>query len=513
MWNRPWYAWVVVGAIVLGIALFVVSRGNPSADEFVIVDRGVIFQKVTVTGKVKAIDHAVLGLEKSGRVSWIGVAVGDSVYAGELLLSIENGDLAADLDQAHANVKKEQAKLLALTRGTRPEEIAVEESKVESAAIALEDARRGLLDVVVEAYTKSDDAVRNKIDQFFSNPRFPNAELNFRVADGQLESDIEVNRVALESALVLWEKDVRLLSTQDDLSGALATAKKNLEAIRLFLEKTSLAVNGLTANAALTQATIDTYKSSVFTARTNINTAISGITAAEEKFRSAAAALATAEKELALKRAGSSAEDITVQEAALEYAEAEIKGISAQIAKTIIRAPFSGVVVKQDARVGEILSAGSGVITLISQGKFRVEANVPEADIAKIKIGDAASVTLDAYGSDVTFGAAVSLIEPGETIIDGVPTYKTVFEFVNQDERIKSGLTANLDIAVSSLTGVLRVPQRAISGKNGTRTVTVFRNGTRTEVQVAVGLRGANGFVEIINGVSEGESVLLPKSE
>jgi len=501
-------ALVIIGLALIG-SLILVGGGSSEKGEYATVERGSIIQEVSVTGRVKAVERAELGLEKGGRVAWISARVGGAVSAGQSLLAIDNGDLLASLEQAQANVKKEEANLTELLRGTRPEEIRIQESKVASAEISVEDSVKNLVDTLIDTYTKSDDAIRNKIDQFFSSPRTQSAQLNFTIADTQLESDLENGRYILETVLVDWEKKARSVSVNDDLTQMLSLTKRNMESVRLFLEKVSQAVNGLNANTTLTQTTIDTYKSSVSTARTNVNTATSNLSAAEEKFRTAESALATAEKELALKKAGSTPEAITAQEAALQYAVAEIKNIEAQIAKTVIRAPFAGTVVKQEAKVGEILPANSAVITLISEGNFNIEANVPEADIAKVSVGDEAVVTLDAYGSDVEFSARIALIEPGETIVDGVPTYKVTFEFTTQDPRIKSGMTANIDISILSKASVMRIPQRFVLGKNGTRTVTVLRNGALETVNVTLGERGEGGFVEVVEGLVLGEKIFV----
>ena len=139
----------------------------------------------------------------------------------------------------------------------------------------------------------------------------------------------------------------------------------------------------------------------------------------------------------------------------MEKARAGVNNIKAQISKTIISSPIRGIVTKQDAKAGEIVNASSPVVSVISDASFQVEANLPEADVSKVKINDSAKLTLDAYGSDTAFAAKVISIDPAETIIEGVSTYKITFEFDKEDERIRSGLTANIDILTKKKEGVL----------------------------------------------------------
>lgn len=203
--------------------------------------------------------------------------------------------------------------------------------------------------------------------------------------------------------------------------------------------------------------------------------------------------------------------NILSQQAQIKQAEANVENYQAQIAKTIIRAPISGTVTKQDAKVGEIVSANTPLVFLISTSQFEIEANIPEADIAKVKLGNAAKVTLDAYGSDVSFDVKVVAIDPAETIIDGVATYKTTFQFIDidKDERVKSGMTANIDISTEKRENVIVIPQRAVITKNGDKIVRVLNNETPKEVKVKTGLRGSDGNIEIIEGVSEGDKVII----
>ena len=199
-----------------------------------------------------------------------------------------------------------------------------------------------------------------------------------------------------------------------------------------------------------------------------------------------------------------------MQEASVEKARASLNNTRAQISKTIIASPINGVVTKQDAKVGEIVSASSHVVSVISDASFQVEANLPEADVSKVKISDLAKLTLDAYGNDVIFEAKVIAIDPAETVIEGVSTYKITFEFQKEDERIKSGLTANIDILAEKKEGVIAIPQRAILTQDGSKIVRVEREDGRVdEIKVELGLFGSDGRVEILSGLEEGMKVII----
>jgi len=298
------------------------------------------------------------------------------------------------------------------------------------------------------------------------------------------------------------------LGINNDLASYLDTAKKNLNQTKGFLDKAALAVNGLTSNSSLSQSTIDTWRADVSTVRTNINTVTNNLTAAEEKLKAAESNLNLEKNNLALKKAGTIEEQIAAQEAQIKSAGANVEYYRAQLAKTMIHSPISGVVTTQNAKVGEIVSANASMVSIISASQFEIEANMPEADIAKVSVGNTSLVTLDAYGRDVVFEAKVVAVDPAETIVDGVATYKVTFQFVKDDERVKSGMTANIDIASASRENVIAVPQRAIIRKNGDQFVRIADDESFREVKVETGLRGSDGNIEIISGISEGDKVI-----
>jgi HlyD family secretion protein len=177
----------------------------------------------------------------------------------------------------------------------------------------------------------------------------------------------------------------------------------------------------------------------------------------------------------------------------------------------VLISPIDGVVTKQEAKVGEIMAANTIVVSLISESQFKIESNVAEADIAKVKIGNLAIVTLDAYSNDVIFEAGVVAIDPAETMIEGVATYKTTLHFTHEDKRIKTGMTADIDIVTDQRENVIVVPIRAIITKNGDTIVQILKEKKPVETKVKTGLRGSDGNIEIIEGLSEGDKVVIPQ--
>lgn len=483
---------MVVIAIIV-IAYFVFRNGGAEDFQYVIAERGELIQEVSVTGRVVPADSVDLAFERTGRVSYVYVDIGDEVYVGQTLVVLENADQLAQLNQAKANLEIQEATLDELIKGSRPEEIEIQRVKVENAKTALRDSEVTLSDAVADAFTRSDNAIRNNIDQFFTNPAGTSPSLDLLITNSQLKINVESDRLNIENILNNWSEN---------------TAKDGLSRIKLFLDDIATAVNNAKPTGDIPQTTIDGYKTDVSTSRTSVNTAISNLTSALEGNKDSKSALTLAEQELILKEAGATPEQIRVQVAKVADAEASVLNYQALLGKTLIKSPISGVVTKQNVNVGEIVSSNFLVVSVISEAKFEIETDIPEADIAKVDLTDGVSVTLDAYGDDVIFDVLITSIDPAETIIEGVATYTMTLQFIEDDKRVKSGMTANIDIITDSRENVISIPARAVITKNGDKFVRILENGELIEVTVETGIRGIDGKVEILSGIEEGDMVI-----
>lgn len=502
--NKWWY---IGGAIVvLIIIILIVTSGSSSKNgtSFTAVRQDIV-QTVSVTGKVRSGSDVSLAFEKGGRVRSVNVEVGAQVYAGQILVSVENGDLVADLAQAQAKVKAEDAKLDELKKGSTSENIAVTERELESAKIEYTDARRTAVDTLQDAYTKADDVLFNKADQFFSNGNSSSPVFNFNT-EFQVKINAQNSRVTVGGALAAWNKTLKTISAEGNLDAQFVAAKDSLVQLRNFLDVLALAINGLTSGS-VSQSTIDNYKASLLTARTTIGAEISAVTTAEKTIRSTAAAVALQESKLALAKSPARPEQVRAQEAVVESVRASVLAVEAQVSKTILRSPIAGVITKRDVEPGEIVSSNEPLITVISTNLYKIEANIPESDVSSIKVGDKADVTLDAY-NDARFVATILSIDPAETVIEGVATYRAVFAFAEQDARIKSGMTANIDVIVNEIKDAVTVPARTIIDKDGKKFVQVKSGNSTVEKEITVGAKDGEGNIEIKSGLEAGEVVI-----
>ncbi|MDD3923412.1 MAG: efflux RND transporter periplasmic adaptor subunit [Endomicrobiaceae bacterium] len=507
--NKWWTALIV---IVLVSIFFIFFNKKPTVIESIVVERHNVIEQVSATGNVKPFSDLDLSFEAGGQVSRIPVSVGDKVYKGQFLISLSNADLLATVEQAKAGLKIAEANLSALKNGSTPEQVAVNESQVEKAKNDLANAKIDFINSVRDAYTKADDAVRNYTDIMFTNPRTQNVKLQFQTDDQQLENNLIEERISIENKLTTWSDSIKSLSDDSNFDSIFDTSKSNLNYIQTFLQNLAFAVNKLSPDNLVDQSTITIWKSDVSTARLGVDTAVNNLSVSKSQYQSALSALNIANSQLVLVKTGATADEISAQESLVEQAQANVNYAQARLNKSIIVSPINGVVTKIDAKVGQNIQGGVPAVSVISYGEYNVEAYIPEADISKIKIGDVATTTLDAYGSETFFETSVLNIDPGETVIESVPTYKITLKFASSsDTRIKSGMTSNLDILTAQKNNVLAVPSRSVFTIDSQRYVKLIdaNDPTKTiDTKIEVGLRGEDGYVEIISGLKEGDKIM-----
>jgi RND family efflux transporter MFP subunit len=506
---------VVVGILMLGaLAYGLYSFFGPQkqTDELITVSSGVFIQSVSVSGKVEAARDVDLGFAQNGRVARVNVAVGEKASAGSVLAEIENGDVMALVSQREASLLVAEAELASLKAGTRSEEVAVAEADVRAKQVALEQAALSLIDEVQDAYTTADNAVKAKVDQFFTSPSSQTPQLSFSVSNSDTKSAVESGRRNISTLLTGWGASVNA-ATISNTASALSEAKANLSTVSAFLVQANAAVSQGLTGGSVTQATLNAYGVDVSTARTNVNTAIAALTAAETAYANANAALATSEKSLALKKAGATPQDIAAQEARVKSARAAVSDAEAQLRKTRIIAPFTGTVTAVTVKTGEVTQSNTPVISIITASDVLVESYIPEINVALVSPQDPADITLDAYGTEVVFPGFVESIDPAETVRDGASTYRMLLRFKDTDSRIRPGMTANIVITADKREGVISIPQKIVSAKDGKKFVTVKAGESYEEREVVLGAVSSLGTVEITGGLSSGEQIVVPKSE
>lgn len=405
---------------------------------------------VKVTGKVAAIHKSELGFDRVGVVEKIFKEVGDKVSAGEVIVTLNSSEESAAIDSAAATLAVEESNLRELERGLRTEEYSVERSKVVSANVDLNDANLVAQHALKSAYVSADKAVHSYVGTFFANSYQPYPDFLILTRNQLISRNLSAKITEVNTMFENWKKQAGEQAFYDNALGSLRLVRSNLQTIKEFFVQVESSLSALTTNNSnYSVDTISGYLSTMNSANEVLNTAISEVIDAEGKLLAAISALDVAKNEFVLKRSGSSSENLDAARAKVDKARADLSSARAQFAKKRIVSPIDGLVSKLDIEVGEPVALGEAVVSVIDDSRLKIEVFVPEVDIVNVQTGKEATITLDAYGPDIEWKATVGIIDPAETIVEGVSTYKVTLYLLAVDPRIKPGMTANIEITDS----------------------------------------------------------------
>jgi HlyD family secretion protein len=151
-------------------------------------------------------------------------------------------------------------------------------------------------------------------------------------------------------------------------------------------------------------------------------------------------------------------------EAGLTQARSQLNTAEVNLAHTVIAAPIDGIVISRAVEPGQTVNAGMSAPTLFILAadltKMQVNANIDEADVGRMRPGQAVTFRVDAFPTE-TFTGAVEQVRLQPTTVQNVVTYQTVINVPNQQLKLKPGMTANVNIEISRKNNVLRIPSAA----------------------------------------------------
>jgi HlyD family secretion protein len=493
---------VVVAAIL--VAWFILSSTEPALGSYT-VTRGNVTMSLDEPGTIAAENKADIAFQEPGQIAHVYVTEGNVVTAGAMLADLDSASFEAGVAQAKAALAAAQAKLDALQTGATPQEIAVSQAALTSAQQSLSNSYAGIANILNDAYAKANDAVRTQLAAFFSTSENNNPQLTFSVSDTQVVNNIDSARLAASVEMNTWQGELAGTSGTpgtNALDADLQDATGHLSVIQNLMD---LTLTALTDEAGLAESSVASYRASATAGLNEVNAAVTEVSDAEQAISSEKAAVAQAQAGLDLTSASSTLQDIQEQQAVVAQAQAAVSTAQVALDNTSLTAPFPGTVQDLTAQVGQVVSPGVPVLSLVNNSGLKIQAYVSEIDVAKIKVGDTASITLDAFGTGTTFPAIVTTIDSAETQVNGVPSYLVTLHFAGSVSQVKDGMTGNVHMVLAEDDNVIFVPSRLILNDGNQNFVLIKTPGGILDRQVQLGLMGDNGMTEIASGLREGD--------
>jgi len=446
--------WVVIIGIVIivGGGFFVISRqakaqtAAQSNLQTASVTRGDLTATVGATGTVRAGQSALVNWETSGRIDKVNVSVGQAVKAGEVLAGLARSSLSQNLILAESDLVEARRAMENL------KDSAVQQAQAQQALVAAQ-----------KAYDDAKKA-RDRLDgPRASTETIQSAEANYYLAQAKVDdAEGAFNRVS--GAL---ETDV-----------ARANALANLANAKKERDKALVNLNWYKGHAGDQE-----------------------YTEKDADLALAEAQLEDARREWERLKNGPDPDDI-------QSAEARIAAIKATLKQSKVSAPFNGSVTVVEVKPGDLVSPGSPAFRLDDLSHLYVDVQVSEVDINRVQAGQAASLVFDAIQGKEYHGQVTDVAMVGEDN-QGAVNFTVTLELTDADESVKPGMTAGVNIVVKRDSGVLLVPNRAVSTVDGKRVVWVLRNGVRQQVEIQLGATSEQSSEVVSGDLKEGDTLMI----
>ena len=336
------------------------------------------------------------------------------------------------------------------------------------------------------------------------------------VAAGACRNDADADSVPADAPAVALRPDniavatVRDLSSGPSISGTLAAERQATLRAEVAGAVTQMLVEqGQTVGIGQTLVRLDdsAIRDALLSARSASRTANEALVVARrnaERSERLAQAGALAERDLEQARWS-----VMNAEAGLADATARLTSATKQLEKTVIRAPFRGVVSERQANAGDVLQVGNPAITLVDPGSLRLEATVPVSVLAVLKPGTPVDFEVSGY-QDKAFAGRVERINPS---VDPATRQVRIYVAIpNVAGRLVAGLFAKGRVATEQR-HALTVPLSGIDLKATSPSVRRLRGGRVELVAVELGLQDdVLQLVEIKAGLAAGDTVLIGPS-
>jgi RND family efflux transporter MFP subunit len=197
-------------------------------------------------------------------------------------------------------------------------------------------------------------------------------------------------------------------------------------------------------------------------------------------------------------------QSVTGAEAQVADAKSRLASVDRQLADTVLHAPIDGIIANKPVNLGDVVSVGAELFTIIDPSSMRLEAAVPADDLSFLRIG--ATVDFTVRGYDRQFQGRITMIAPqADPVTRQVPIYVSI---PNVGGRLVAGLFAEGRVVSQTAEGLV-VPINAVNMTEPTPWVLRVTNGKAERVDLTLGLRDPRTEqVLVISGLSDGDTLL-----
>jgi len=502
--NKLWAGVILLVVLLGGYFGYQKFFASSAETRYVLaqVQKGTLVVSVSGTGQVSSSHQVDLKTKAAGDVISVNAQVGQEVKAGALLVQLNAQDALKSVRDAQAGLESAQ---ISLAKLKQPAD-ALSLMQAENALVQAQESKTSAQEDLDKAY---DDGFNNVANAFldlstvmtglqdtllgntFKNDQwnidyYTDAAKKYNTLATQYRDDAYNDYIAARTAYDKNFIDYKAASRYSDtatieslINETYDTSKKIAEAVKASTVLIQFYKDQLTLYGQKTSTTADTHLTSLTSYTSKTNTHLLNLLSNRQTIQSDKEAIVNADRTIAEKtqsladlKAGTDALDLRAQELAVKQKENALLDAKETLANYSVRAPFDGVIASVDLKRGDSASSGAAAATIITQQRI-AEITLNEVDVAKVKMGQRATLTFDAIdGLSIT--GQVAEVDAIGTASQGVVSYGVQISFDTQDERIKPGMSLAAAIITDTKTDVLLVANSAVKTTNGQSYVQVL---------------------------------------
>jgi multidrug efflux pump subunit AcrA (membrane-fusion protein) len=503
MKKRTVIAIVVAIFVVTTAAGATVAFGSSGGHSYrtAIATTATVHEELAKSGTIEPVAQASVGFPISGTVMSVNVTLGQSVTTGQRLARLDTTSLQKDLTDKQATLAQSQLTLYKAMHGESVGSGAVGSTGGASSAIStasyaasaastsivLAAARTTAPSSALQAAQQAVLAAQKKVDAALAK-----AKLSLQAATTACASTTTTSTTSTTAPTTSTTVPATGPGTTACITAQqqVASDQQAVAKAQAGLAKAETALTKLLASASAT--TPSTTPSNPSPSTTPLGSSRSGSTSSSSSTSSSP-----------------TAEQLVAYQAAVDAAAAEVTAALQTLAQATIVSPISGTVAAVNLASGDSVSASSSTANIVVVGThgYEVTTTVTVDEVAKVKVGDTATVVAD--GTSTKRAAKVVGVGVAPSSNGSTTTYPVVVGLTGAATGLRNGATAAVTIEIAhSSSAAVTVPTSAVHTTNGFHFVTVLANGKTSDVRITIGAVGSE-ITEVKSGLKAGQVVVL----
>lgn len=474
-----------------------------------------LIKSVGATGTVVSVDSKDLSVSLTNiEVKSVDVEVGDTVEAGQMLMSFDTSDIEENLEDAQTELSEaEQKNALSESDAAR---------NVSDSELTKDFQVSSAQSKVDNAYSQYQQAAGNCAQAKTTLESLKTAETQANDTCNTLKTSLDAAAQQLTEAQTAYESaqsaaaadpdDSALASALSAAQSAYESAQSDYNSINAQYSEAENAYQAATANRTAQEAAVQQAESQVSSTYSDYN----------DQLKSYDYTVAQQDSSVAKAKSSQSAAELSSD---VSEQESKVEEYQSQLDEGILYAPISGTVTAVNYEAGDTYDGGT-IITIQDCSSYEIEAEIGEYDISSIELGQEVLIKTDATGDDelkgsVTFisptstsstqnsstSASGSTAQTSSSGSDDV-NYKVRISMEEPDEQLRLDMSASLSIVIEEHEDVLTVPYNAVWTDNDGNSFVTVTDGENTEDVAVEVVMESNYYTEIsASGIKEGDMV------